>query len=294
MSSNKRKNQSDSDSEGDTKVGYPNLRNPVAHYSKELVDVDFEFFGPTQIDYLALKRLLNQLFSADAGEFKVEKLAELILEQPGIGSTVKTDGIDSDPYAILTVLNMNVHKASQLQTSDPIEGYLLEKVPKASPAGIILGNILSPHALSAPSGHTGLVISERLINMPPQIMPPMYRMLWDELENAANQNEPYRFDNYVLVSRCFRFDDNEESATGASQPIKKQKRKGGILRSYHAEDEHIETVVSAKAEYEYTNRIEREEHSFGVDVAGRVMIFPQSKLATLASLIDEGFPAERS
>ncbi|CAE6435671.1 unnamed protein product [Rhizoctonia solani] len=276
MSINKRKNESDSENEGE---------------AKELVDVDFEFFGPTEIDYLALKRLLNQLFGADSTRFHLEKLTELILEQPGIGSTVKTDGIDSDPYAILTVLNMNIHKDHP--SIKAITEYLLEMTPKDSSAGSILGNILSPQALDAPSGHTGLIISERLINMPPQIMPPMYRMLRDELASAANQNEPYRFDNYVVVSRCFRFDDNEESSTGASQPAKKQKRKGGMLRSYHAEDACIEKVALAKADYEYTNKVEREEDSFGVDLAGRMTIFPDSKLARLVSLMDECFPAVR-
>ncbi|KAH7330567.1 p21-C-terminal region-binding protein-domain-containing protein [Rhizoctonia solani] len=277
MPISKRKNESDSESEGE---------------NKELVDVDFEFFGPAQIDYLAVKRLLNQLFSGDAGEFQVEKLTELILEQPGIGSTVKTDGIDSDPYAILTVLNVNINRDHP--SIKAITKYLLEKVPKGSPAGSALNDILSPQVLAASSGHTGLIISERLINMPPQIMPPMYRMLGDELTNATNQNEPYRFDNYIVISRCFRFDDNEESATGISQPAKRQKRKGGLLRSYHAEDEYIEKVALAKAEYEYTNRIERDEDSFGVDLAGRVIIFPQSKFDTFVSLIEAGFPTGRS
>ncbi|KAG8700393.1 Mss4p nuclear export, partial [Ceratobasidium sp. 423] len=131
MPINKRKNESDSDSEGET---------------KELVDVDFEFFGPAEIDYLALKRLLSQLFSTDAPGFHIENLTELILEQPGIGSTVKTDGIDSDPYAILTVLNMNVHKDHP--SINAVIGYLLEKVPKDSPAGSVLGDILSPQALA--------------------------------------------------------------------------------------------------------------------------------------------------
>lgn len=85
--------------------------------TQELVDVDFEFFDPAAIDYLAVKRLLNQLFSSDAPRFEVEKLTELILSQPLLGSTVKTDGIDSDPYALLSVINMNVHKASSLLNS---------------------------------------------------------------------------------------------------------------------------------------------------------------------------------
>ena len=37
-------------------------------------------------------------------------LADLILSQPLVGTTIKTDGIESDPYAYLTVLNMHIHQ----------------------------------------------------------------------------------------------------------------------------------------------------------------------------------------
>lgn len=35
--------------------------------------------------------------------------------------------------------------------------------------------------------HVGLVLSERLINMPVQVMPPMYRMLSEEIEGAIEE-----------------------------------------------------------------------------------------------------------
>jgi protein BCP1 len=75
------------------------------------IQVDFEFFDPNpDIDFVALKRLIGQLFQADADIFGPHSLAELILSQPLVGTTVKTDGRESDPYAFLTVLNMHVHK----------------------------------------------------------------------------------------------------------------------------------------------------------------------------------------
>lgn len=77
---------------------------------QQLVDVDFEFFDPRPIDFHALKRLLIQLFSADSEMFSLSELTELILSQPLLGSTVKVDGPESDPFALLTVLNMNDHK----------------------------------------------------------------------------------------------------------------------------------------------------------------------------------------
>jgi protein BCP1 len=61
------------------------------------------------VDYQAIKRLLGQLFGRDADKFNCHELTELILSQTSIGSTIKTDGEESDPYALLTVLNMHVH-----------------------------------------------------------------------------------------------------------------------------------------------------------------------------------------
>jgi protein BCP1 len=76
-----------------------------------LINVDFDFFDPNpKVDYDSLKRLLVQLFQADAEFFKLHELADLILSQPLLGSTVKTDGIESDPYAYLSVLNMHIHQ----------------------------------------------------------------------------------------------------------------------------------------------------------------------------------------
>lgn len=51
-----------------------------------------------------------QLFSSDAELFNLSELSELIINQPLLGTTVKVDGTNSDPYALLTVLNMNEHK----------------------------------------------------------------------------------------------------------------------------------------------------------------------------------------
>jgi hypothetical protein len=75
------------------------------------IQLDFEFFDPNPgVDFIALKRLITQLFQADADLLQPHELSELILSQPLVGTTVKTDGKESDPYAFLTVLNIHVHK----------------------------------------------------------------------------------------------------------------------------------------------------------------------------------------
>jgi protein BCP1 len=47
----------------------------------------------------------------------------------------------------------------------------------------------------APSSHThiGLILSERLVNMPVQVVPPMYRMLADEIKWAVEEVTPCPF-----------------------------------------------------------------------------------------------------
>ena len=51
-----------------------------------------------------------QLFQSDAEQLHLHDFSELVLSQPLVGTTVKTDGRESDPYAFLTVLNLLVHK----------------------------------------------------------------------------------------------------------------------------------------------------------------------------------------
>lgn len=76
-----------------------------------MVDLDFEWFDPQpEHDYHGLKTLLRQLLDDDSQMFELGALADLILSQPLLGSTVKVDGNETDPYAFLTVLNLQEHK----------------------------------------------------------------------------------------------------------------------------------------------------------------------------------------
>ncbi len=76
-----------------------------------MVNVDFEWFDPNpEVDFHGLKTLLRQLLDIDNQLFDLSELADLILSQPLLGSTVKVDGSETDPYAFLTVLNLETHK----------------------------------------------------------------------------------------------------------------------------------------------------------------------------------------
>jgi protein BCP1 len=99
-----------SDSEVDSDDG-----SSGAEVEEELVNCDFEFFDPQKQDFLGIKHLLRQLFDNDADSFDLGALAEMVLAQPLVGTTVKTEGNESDPLSFLTVLNLRVHKVSPCQ-----------------------------------------------------------------------------------------------------------------------------------------------------------------------------------
>ncbi|KAI6002650.1 hypothetical protein F5J12DRAFT_913858 [Pisolithus orientalis] len=61
--------------------------------------------------------------------------------------------------------------------------------------------------------HLGLVLCERLINMPVEIFPPMYCMLVDELQDAVADGDPYHFAH----SRAYRLMPEEEEAMAAAK-----------------------------------------------------------------------------
>jgi protein BCP1 len=74
------------------------------------INCDFEFFDPQKQDFAGIRHLLRQLFCDDASLFNLDQLTEIVLSQPLVGTTVKTEGHESDPLSLLTVLNLRVHQ----------------------------------------------------------------------------------------------------------------------------------------------------------------------------------------
>ncbi|KAI0717511.1 p21-C-terminal region-binding protein-domain-containing protein [Cerioporus squamosus] len=278
----KRKQQEDKLAEGDE-----------SDSDRSLVDVDFEFFDPNaDIDYLALKRLLTQLFSADAESFPLQDLADLILSQPLVGTTVKCDGRESDPYAFLTVLNLHVHK--DRPSIKALISYILEK---SSPDAVLhskLQALIGPNGISS-SEHVGFIFSERLINMPVQIMPHMYRMLADEIQWALDDNEPYDFTYFIIISRVYRLSAEEAAELQASSPRTKRQKQSepppaaGVY-PFHPEDDYIRKFATHTLDYTFTHAQPRDAEAFGLDTGGRMMLVPAARLRNVATALAEAYP----
>ncbi|KAJ9104767.1 hypothetical protein QFC19_003908 [Naganishia cerealis] len=260
-----------------------------------MVNVDFDFYNPNpEVDDIALKRLLRQLLSSDAEEFDIHALAQLVLTQAvqmGIGSTVKVDGTESDPYAYLSLVDLNA-----CAKEPPIKAlltYLLDRLPAADPIrDLLLTTITTPQK---PTTRIALIVSERLVNLPVQLMPPMWKFLLEELENAKKEGvKEMCFTHYLLISRVYKFDgadddmdmgEETKNKAPASKKSKKQQQApptgipGGLMH-YHPEEEFLERTFAFKHAHP------REEDAFSVEQRGRVSVYAAEKMGDAVAAME--------
>jgi protein BCP1 len=129
-----------------------------------------------------------------------------------------------------------------------LTNYILTKIEGTSES---FYSTLQNLVTSPTPSRLGFVFSERLINMPVQIVPPMYRMLSDEL---AKQNGP-KYTHLLFVSRIYRLTQEEQDALLATAPTPKKKKAknaafaktptpntGAGTFSFHPEDEYVQKV----------------------------------------------------
>ncbi|KAI9750869.1 MAG: Serine/threonine-protein kinase [Chaenotheca gracillima] len=212
-----------------------------------MLNVDFEWFDPQpEHDFHGLKILLRQLFDVDAQLFDLSALADLILSQPLLGSTVKVEGNESDPYAFLSIINLHAHRDKSV-----IKDLTTHIARKASsvPALSQTSELLS----AGSSAQIGLILTERMINIPSEVSPPMYTMLLEEISWAIEDKEPYEFTHYLVISKTYsevasKLDEQD------ARPQKKSKKAaaGSETFYFHPEDEVLQQHALSYGSFPYT------------------------------------------
>ncbi|KAJ5587454.1 uncharacterized protein N7459_003219 [Penicillium hispanicum] len=255
----------------------------------DMVNVDFEWFDPQPaVDFHGLKNLLRQLFDNDAQIFDMSALADLILSQPTLGSTVKVDGNESDPYAFLSVVNLQEHKDKPV--IQDLINYLKSKSAANSDLST-LNQLLSQN----PVPSVGLILTERLINMPSEIVPPMYNMLMEEIAWALEDKEPYNFSHYLIVSKTYeeiesKLDQEE------SRPQKKSKKGDDTAPRFffHPEDEVLQRHALCSGGFEYTHQQDdghsdskRAFQELGIRTGGSLTLVEAGKFEATVKAVQE-------
>ncbi|CAH7686939.1 p21-C-terminal region-binding protein-domain-containing protein [Phakopsora pachyrhizi] len=194
----------------------------------ETIDVTFEFFDLNPIDYHALKHLVSQLFRVDspADEDRTDRnqslkpskaplkvvpedidlgeLVDILLgeQKEWVGVTVKCDGEQNDPYGFVSVLDLKAYQDKASISS--LTSYLFSCIDKSdSSQAPDLVQTLKQSLLPTGKG-VGLLLSERLINMPVQVMPQLLAQVGNEIKHAQSKNASgFKFDKLLIPSRVF-------------------------------------------------------------------------------------------
>ncbi|KAJ3301658.1 Mss4p nuclear export [Blyttiomyces sp. JEL0837] len=248
---------------------------------REIIDVDFDFFDPKDIDFHGLKSLLKQLFPEEIENLNMSDIAQHIIDHPEIGSIVKIDDdVGSDPYAVMTVVDLSVTPGGgdkrEKPCIDAIVGYLLKKVnASSSDKKAELKGILN-------SKRVGLLINERVINMPPQIVPPMFKMLIEEVQWQAEEKGLKPYDYFLCYSKTYSEFETEDPET--AQPGKKKKRKGTTFNFFQVEDEVFEEFSTLSIDVELSTEYDSLPQVFsesGLRPARKICLIPASKAPAL-------------
>ncbi len=263
--------------------------------------------------------MLRQLLDVDATLFDISGLADSILAQSTIGSTVKVDGKANDAYALLTALSLRELRANPAVAK--LTQYLLEKAATTTTLAPLVPLLTQQHAEPAASvagaPHVGLVLSERLINMPAEISPPLYTMLIDELDAAVEDGEPYAFTHYLVLSKVYQEvpsnlamvvddDDDDTGEAGGSSKVKRRKRdkakakassSGSDIFYFHPEDEFTRKYALASGTYTLTKDSDnvadskRAFQDLGIQSQGLLMLFEKRKFCDAVEDIRERLKA---
>ncbi|KAL8698562.1 MAG: hypothetical protein Q9224_001794 [Gallowayella concinna] len=257
------------------------------------IPVDFEWFDPQKQDFEGFQMLLRQLLGTDASSFHLGAIADLILDQKLLGSTVKTDGNESDPHAVLTVLNLKQHKDKPVIKA--LVEYLLDRAstdPSLSP----LLSLLAPNS----GNEVGLILSERWVNIATEVVPPMYEMLLEEIQWAIDEKEPYTFSHYLVWSKIYHAIPSILDET-TNRPMKKMKPKssngvndGQSMYYFHPEDEILHGHAILHGSFDYKTPVPEGDsrnafQDFGITPQGHLIMLEARALKSAVGAMKAEF-----
>ena len=170
------------------------------------IDVNFESFDPVEEDFHGLKTLLTNYL--DGKQYSSSELVEAIIANPA-GSVIKC-GEDEEAIGVATVLSLYQH--SSLDSLSELKEFMSDKCPSKFSAGF---------SAAWSSAGAAVLISERLLNCPPQLAPPLMESLFAETEEME-KNGAKEISQYIFMTRAYA-DPTTAGAAAAAGPSTSKK-----------------------------------------------------------------------
>ncbi|EER15381.1 conserved hypothetical protein [Perkinsus marinus ATCC 50983] len=199
------------------------LRRICNGASEDVFEAAFRFEDMTDDDYHGVRMMITRLL--DGKEYDVGSLAQCIVDQQNIGTIIKSgdenkakDGDNDDAFcAVATILNPAQY-SKEIKGMQQLVEHLRQQVDKHADSDEVkeaFGKMVS-----ATGGIScGIMIDERMINLPSELVPGIHRVLKDDVawslsEEAhcpVEEKKYYKF-THLLTSEdafeaAFRFED---------------------------------------------------------------------------------------
>lgn len=227
----------------------------VSKANQEVLDVDFELFEPDSEDFHNVRGFL----SGGTWEFldlNFSEMADAIVEQGNIGNVVKCHADDVENVTccgLLTALNLRQFQSQSWPKT--IRQALAAQAKKhaSSETATALEALLEKRSQGT---EVGLIVSERSMNLPPELFPALYKALQDDIEWSCTTPECpederpfYFFSHFLCVVKCL--------GTGESRQAERKAKKA-------ASAPPAGEVTYSHGEVEYF--LKRAQFSFGFPV----------------------------
>lgn len=229
--------------------------------SDKLVNVDFEFFDPKSTDYHGVKALLKLYL--DDTVWDVGGLVDIVLAQTTVGTVVKTSDEDT-PIGIITVLNIGRYADSA--AIKQVREFLLTQSGRHR------------ELLAIKESEVGLIVSERLVNVPIDLVQPLHQGLFDEVawatedEPTSELKDAFKFKQYLILTRVFEevteVAESSGKGKGKAAVSKKKKEKENANRNGAAAASHDE-LIYIKPEDEIFHELSSWSLKFPVQAASQ-------------------------
>lgn len=148
----------------------------------------------------------------------------------------------------------------------------------------------------------GLILTERMINAPSEIVPPMYKMLIEEMEWALEDNEAYDFTHYLILSKIYHELpselDGEVDDERQHKKLKKSKRESAPPKTFffHPEDEIMHRYATAFGNFKYSKETaagqsdsKRAFQDVGIKPGGHMILIEASNFQSAVKAMQENF-----
>ena len=181
----------------------------------DLIDVEFLFSEIRETYFFGIKNFLEELL--DFNEFNSSDLADIILsEKDFLGNVIKTEleeetNVESpDLYAIGTIVpfyffdkNPSLKQIIQFVKSNAESSYKKNLIDSKKYEGLL--NVLSnAYNKDEKQGRLGLLVNERVSNLPHQLVGPLLDSIRDDISNYKETNDgfpKYNFTHILYITK---------------------------------------------------------------------------------------------